>query len=78
MLASLTYNINRGEKSPTLDHKAFLRFPSVESWDIHDMSLSAIVITSQIIPPTKLIPIWEGEREKLIASYYWLSDMWLE
>jgi hypothetical protein len=77
MLASLTFNMNRKEETQPISHTAFLRFPSVESWKIKDMSEIALVITASIIPPTRLIPIWEGERENIIASYYWESDQWM-
>jgi hypothetical protein len=77
MLGAITFNINRGESVEPINYKAFLRYPSVETADIDDMSEIAIAITSSIIPPMRLLPIWESEREKLISSYYWISDLWM-
>jgi hypothetical protein len=74
MLACLTANINRAEKTEPIKHTVFLKYPTADLDVIERLCPEAASICLSIVPTTEMAEILLHIREELVASYVWSSD----
>lgn len=77
MLAALTANINRAEKTEPIGHHHFLRYPSADLSLIEGVTAESVSVSLSLVPSKQLAVNMLGMRDKLVATYIWQSDYWL-
>lgn len=77
MMAALTANINRAEKSEPVNYTCFLRYPAADTKLIPGIDADSAGVSLSVVPTQELAENMLSMRDRLAASYIWNSQQWL-
>ena len=77
MLACLTANINRAEKTEPIKHSIFLKYPSADVEVVERLCPEAVVVCLSVVPTSEMAELLLGIRDVLVATYVWEGDRFL-